>query len=344
VRDIVLPKTGFVDHAKTGVIRGNTAKAKEIYPRLYWKNNNSKCMPFDWKTFPLDIIVVEKTPPDRFDLRDSKKYVSVTNKYRLIETSCVVCEHDFSIICVFVTCKALPSLNELSSQARIAQEEARKDLKPRHSFAVGGNYTTDPEYKHKVRNALTERMAGTIWNDGLQTYTSATPGWQGKYFTQYFKRKPSSNIVKFALPFVGMYAVESVVVPAIAEERYRLHRKSQLPSALSGVPSYWMPATQVGISSDFSVKTHADSCIAGVTETIFWANQSLENLRFAVTTAKMQFDIGARPCVLFQRGSDEHGTVPTSGRGSCGLVLITKRNTIYHFRKTDEFTNRIVVD
>ena len=186
-------------------------------------------------------------------------------------------------------------------------------------------------------------MRGVIWNDGLQTYTSATPGWQGRYFTQFFRRRPGSSVGVFALPFVGMYAVERAVVPAVAELRLRLSRRARLPCALPGVPCETMPATQVGISRDFSVRTHADSCISGVTETIFWANRARSGLRFAVTSVELQFDIGRQECVLFRRGNEMHGTVP-GPPGSCGLVLISKRNTLYHFEQTDPFTNRVVVE
>ena len=81
------------------------------------------------------------------------------------------------------------------------------------------------------------------------------------------------------------------------------------------------------------------SCSSGVTETIFWANRDLPDLRFAVTSVRLQFDIGKQECLLFQKGSEEHGTVP-GGLGSCGLVLITKRNTLSHFCKDDAYTNR----
>ena len=65
----------------------------------------------------------------------------------------------------------MPSLNPLKTHARDALKVAKRDLVARHGFAIGGNYTTDPDMAQKRKNVMTEWMNGTIWNDGLQTYT-----------------------------------------------------------------------------------------------------------------------------------------------------------------------------
>ena len=149
-------------------------------------------------------------------------------------------------------------------------------------------------------------------------------------FTKYMRRRPTSDLTFFALPYVSMYALEQSVVPNIARARLQHARHSQLPPAFPGIPVALMPATQVGISVDFGVKTHADSCIDDVTETIFWGNYSISKCRFTVTSFRLTFDIGFEPCMLFQKGNEVHGTVPGC-RGSVGLVLISKKNTIRQF-------------
>lgn len=312
------------------LIRGGSAEARRVYPQLHWSDNDSSKPPVNWKKLPLDILVVDKEKKAESFFVDDGAYAKTTRAYTLLSSSCIVCDASYSIVCVFVTEAAVPSLRRLQRDARAALEEARRDLKPRHSFAVGGDYTRDPDMKEKRARVMQERMKGTIWNDGLQTYTSATPGWGGMYFTHYFRRQPGSSVVRFALPYVSMYDTERLVVPAIADKRLELAKEAGVPSAFKGMPLEWMPATQVGISHDFSVKTHADSCIAGVTESIFWANRALKSLRFAVTSCRVHFDIGKRPCMLFMKGNEMHGTVP-GGKGSCGLVLISKRNTLQQF-------------
>lgn len=313
------------------MIPGGSTEARSIYPQLYWEKNDSRQPHLDFHRFPLDILVVDRvSKPDQFFV-DDPKYQKTASTYHLIKGSCVVCDRRGSIMNVFLTSKDVPSLERVSTQARKALEEAKEDLKPRHSFAVGGDYTRDPDYHFKVNN-MQMRMAGTIWNDGLQTYTTPSKAWGGMYFTQYFRRKPHSDPTTFSLPYISMYAVEEAVVPAIADARYKLLKQANLPCAFPGLPCRLMPATQVGISEHFSVKTHADSCISSVTETIFWANHNVKNARFAVTSLKIAFDIGTQPCILFQKGNEMHGTVPGT-KGSCGLVLISKRNTLQQFER-----------
>ena len=93
-----------------------------------------------------------------------------------------------------------------------------------------------------------------------------------------------------------------------------------------------MPATQVGISENFSVKMHNDSCVPNTTETIFWANKNLKDIRFAVSSLEIAYDVGSQPCILFQKGNEMHATIP-GGKGSCGLVLISKRNTLQYYER-----------
>lgn len=314
------------------MIQGGTPEALEMYPKLFWEKNDSTCPHVNFEKYPLDILIVSRVKKPRTFYADDPEYAAVANEYPLITGSCVVCNAKGSIMNVYLTADDLPSLHDVARQARTALECAKADLKPRHSFAMGGDYShRDPEYGTKMKN-MHLRMNGTIWNDGLQTYTSATPGWGGKYFTQYFRRKPGTDLTTFSLPYVGMYNVEADAVPAIADARRTLLHAKEIPSAFPGIPGDWMPATQVGISEHFSVKTHGDSCISAVTETIFWANHGIQGGRFAVTSLEIAFDIGERPVILFQKGNEMHGTVP-GPQGSCGLVLISKRNTLQQFER-----------
>lgn len=343
-RDVVVPSV-FRRKSATDryMIPGASARARAIYPHLHWEKNDSTKPALNWTAFPLDILVVsgKVKPAPQFAVNDAN-YRRVTNKYFLITGSCVVCDDTYSILDVFLTSADMSSLNTLATQGRIALDEARRDLKPRESFALGGDYShRDPEMAERRKNAHVERMNGTIWNDGFQTYTVPNKDWGGKYFTQFTRRRPGSDLSLFALPYMGMYAVEQAVVPAIADARRRLHRDANLPSAFPGIPAATMPATQVGISHNFGVRTHADSCDLSITETIFWANRNIANARFAVTSLEIAFDIGTRPCILFQKGNEMHGTVP-GARDSCGLVLISKRNTLQQFQR-GTYTDRVIL-
>ena len=324
------------DHVSTPglrVVRGGTAEAREWYSKMYWDTNDNASPPVDVTRYPLDVIIVSrvKKPADFF--ANDPNYETTVKTYRLIRGSCIVCDETGSIMSVFVTATAIPEMHTVARQARVALEEAKRDLKARASFALGGDYQRfgQKEYREK-RKTMNSRTEGTIWSDGLQTYTIPRKAWGGMYFTQYFKRQPGSDATKFVLPYTSMYAIESAVVPSIARQRLQLLSDSKLPCAFPGIPCSMMPATQVGISEHFAVKTHADSCVHCVTESIFWANHNVRNGRFAVTSLEIAFDIGTQPVMLFQKGNEMHGTVP-GARGSCGLVLISKRNTLLQFEQ-----------
>lgn len=321
------------------VVRGGTPEAREWYARLYWETNDAPGPPVDTARYPLDVVIVETRvrKPEKFAVNDPR-YQQRTRTYALLKHSCIVCDARGSIMAVFVTATAIPEMRAVARQARVALEEAKRDLKPRETFAVGTDYTRDAAFRFKMKD-VGPRMAGSIWNDGLQTYSIPTRAWGGMYFTQYFRRRPHSDLTKFALPYAGMYAVERAVVPAIAQQRLKLMRESELPCAFPGIPGTLVPATQVGISENFAVKTHADSCVNCVTESIFWANVGVRDARFAVTSLEIAFDIGTQPCMLFQKGNEMHGTVP-GARGSCGLVLISKRNTLQQFER-GAYTDRV---
>jgi hypothetical protein len=342
-RGVVQPSDVRRDPVETPelhVVPGGSVEAELIYPKLHWEKNCEAGPHLDWARFPLDVVCVRRTRPANF-LVDDPEYQRTAHAYPLVRASCVVCDERHAIVAVFVTEGALASLGPLAEQARAALGEAARDLKPRRSFAIGGNYnSSDPEFYAKRALNMQQRMNGTIWNDGLQTYTIPRTKWGGMCFTQYVRRRPGSDLTAFALPYVGMYAVERAVVPAIAQARLRLLVDAQLPSAFPGLPREAMPATMVGISDNFAVKTHVDSCVSSVTETILWANRDVPNARFAVTSVQIAFDIGARPCILFQCGREMHGTVPGT-QGSCGLVLISKRMTLQRYER-GAYTDRIV--
>ena len=320
-------------------IAGDSPEARVLYPTLHWDRNESRQPMLNFREYPLDVLVVSSrvAKPASFFV-DDPAYARTAHTYPLVSRSCVVCDERGGILDIYLTSAEVASLNTISTQARAALEEAKCDLKPRSSFAVGGDYGhRDPEYATKMKN-MQMRMLGTIYNDGLQTYTIPNRHWGGMYFTQYFKRRPGSDLTRFALPYASMYATERAVSPAIADARLSLLRDAELPCAFPGVPCELMPATQVGISEHFSVRTHADSCISSVTETIFWANRGVRGARFAVTSIELAFDIGTRPCMLLQKGNEMHGTVP-GPQGSCGLVLISKRNTLQQYQR-GHYTDR----
>ena len=46
------------------------------------------------------------------------------------------------------------------------------------------------------------------------------------------------------------------------------------------------------------------------------------------------------PCMLFLKGNEMHGTVP--GTKGIGLVVTSKRNSLYHYRP-GSYTDRLII-
>lgn len=276
-----------------------------------------------WRGLPLR-VVGRVADPAMFHV-DDPAYAAACRTYTLVTESCIVADEDGDIVGVFVTEKALPCLAQMCDRGRAALAEARRNIAPRKSF--GRSCRSIGDLPHADRNAA--MISGNLYNDGLMTWAH-----MGESTTRYLPRNPDTpaeDLRTFAQPFVDLFACERAIVPDVARRRLKLAEACSLPGAFRGMPLDAMPATMVGVSENFSVKVHRDSCKVGITETIFWANRGI-HARFAITSCELAFDIGTKPCILFMKGNEPHGTVPGAA-GSCGLVLISKQNTLGSFHR-----------
>lgn len=325
-------------------ISGGTDDAHYIYKNMVWEghDNSNNLPPVNYSKLPLDILIVQRIPrasAPEYNTGDPK-YVDETSKYTLIHDSVIVVtpltsdNKSFGIICVWVNEKSMPILGDIKPVARRALESAELRLKSRTHFAT--NYHRNQGSNYRPTQSPKDMFCGKIYNDGLVTYGIPNRKYGGVEWQTYAKRDPAStdeDIVSFASPYVMMTATECTMVPQIAKSRLLSAQKSQIPGAFRGLPLNLCSATQVGVSKGFGVKTHADSCVKNVTESIYWANRGLKNHRFAVTSCNICVDIGLRPGILFMKGDEMHGTVPPPVNStSCGLVLISKRRCLQSFK------------
>ena len=346
-------------------LKGGSKEAQEAYPRMYWKDNPVRAtMAFDYMSYPVDVVVLKREKAIKFHA-DDPDWAKVPNKWPIINRGTVVVFEEtggYSIAGLYLTSKEVPALEHLYKvSVKPCLASARTNLPPRQTFAVQGA-TRDLKYidgkrkrsQHEAKLKGGKRrdfvapnkygtkfykkmMRGMIWNDGFGGYMSLTKGWRGKSWYDYFKRNPQINdkdAYDFARFYVELYEVEKQIVPPIAKYRRLLAGGVKLPSIFPGVPRNMCPVTMAGISYGFGNSTHNDSCVNGITETICWCNRNLKGdngtpLMFACTTARLAYDIGTRPVVLFQKGNEMHGTCVTNAtHKSRGMVLISKRRTL----------------
>ena len=290
------------------------------WENLYWADNPSSA-PAVVPNF--DVVVLPRQKALKLTCADEAYYDAV-DQYLRIDESCVIATRTrkgLEIIGVYVTDDS--SLDEVAELREPALAAARAHLRPRDSFASTGR-----SFDRKESNStIVKEMQGTIWNDGLQSYMTLCPKFQGRLFVDYYRRRSDMTdqaASDFARIFVAMYGLEKAVVPAVANFRLKLVDAVGFPEAIPGVPRELLPATCVGISHDFATKTHNDSCVKGMCETIYWPNRDL-SATFAITTVRVCLDIGRRPTLLFMKGNEMHGTAPSrEPNGSVGCVLISK--------------------
>lgn len=83
----------------------------------------------------------------------------------------------------------------------------------------------------------------------------------------------------------------------------------------------------MGGSISFSSDTHADINVRGTTETIIWRPDKTnpKPYIFNNSLAEMYFYIN-EDCMIYQVGTDPHGTLNTGNHGGVGFVNLTKKN------------------
>ena len=125
------------------------ARARALYPTLHWESNASALPALDWN-IPLDVVVVRRVRRPAQFLVNDPAYRRTAEGYATFGTPCAVCDERGALLCVFVTSAALPALERIADQARAALEEARRDLGPRTTFAVGSDYARDLLYRENA--------------------------------------------------------------------------------------------------------------------------------------------------------------------------------------------------
>jgi hypothetical protein len=269
----------------------------------------------------------EVASPTQYEARNPKKYLKSITDFDLVHESCHI--HTPQGVVTYITADDFNFLYKIHEMAMLT-------LLP----------TIDGGVKKRDVFLSKDGFAGLIANAGLNQYFDFH-GNKGTNLTR-FNVNPDFNLASFSKPFVAMYNVEKLVYNAIKhivpnrqpDQRLIEFKKSVdtkiLPEDVTcfpGIPVSTFPATQVGISSGFYVDVHADSSETNLTETIFWANENLNETYFVLEEYGIKFDVGTRPCMVLCPPSIRHGTAPGDER-SVGLVIITKRSILSQPKNT----------
>lgn len=260
-----------------------------------WKTINKSCVCIDKKTKRLlwIFIIGKDEPAIKYALRDANEIVEGFDKYA-----------------------------KLKSETFYTQQ-----------FFKGA--TKIPYVEKEDRPKEVSRYTGKNWLDGIQRYLDGSKG--HNVFAYYPIKKEGQEDFdwryKEARLYTLLYQLEKRYSPQTAQYRYDLAKNSNFVGSIPNIPIEMNPSTSMGSSIDFCSSFHSDSSKQGTLETIIWKG-TLGNKKsvFVNGISQHYFDLN-EDCMIFQVGTDYHGTAPTGSHGGLGFVNLTKSllvgNTTY---------------
>jgi hypothetical protein len=261
------------------------------------------------------------------EVSDPTRYLNQSD-FRTINRSCVGVDKDTNrILWVFVKGKDDPAIRYTLKHADDVVEGMDDYLKTKlkHFYSGFG------DWKGSGKDDREKRYTGKNWLDGLQRFFAKFKNRTGENWVAYYKMKEKgqSDIdwrYKELRLYSLLYQLEKRYVPASAEYRYFLADRVNLPGIGPKLSLELNPSTSVGGSINFSSSFHRDSSVRGTTEAIIWTPAKTGKQIF-VNGAGYYFNIDDY-CVIFQVGTDYHGTAPTGEHGGLGFVNLTKKNLV----------------
>ena len=189
----------------------------------------------------------------------------------------------------------------------------------------------------KDRPSEQDRYTGSNWLDGLQRYLDGT---KGHNLITYYPMKMEGQLDKTfryyqARLYAVLYAIEKRYSPQTAQYRLQLAKNANMVSSQPNLPLELNPSTSMGSSIDFCSSYHSDSSIRGTLETIIWKGSQGKSL-FVNGYSGHYFNL-KDDCMIFQVGTDYHGTAPTGAHGGIGFVNLSKSLLVGNTRWTHKF-------
>ena len=309
-----------------------TYKKKLLDDKYSWGGINKKENNLPACTIDLPII---KVKAKNKNYHKFKHEVTKYPKWKKIRTSCIVVDEDTNrILAIFIYARDDKNISRCLKNAFRLAELMDKHLKLKSKFFYSG-------YAFKIKSGFDkhvdkneeqkqkDKYTGKNWLEGLQNYFHASIG---RRVISYYHRNPAANddeeyLEELLWLYCCLYELEKRHCPAIAKHRYDLVKDLDSPGCFPGCPIELNPSTCMGGSISFSSDTHADSSVRGTTETIIWRPDKTnpKPYIFNNSLAEMYFDIN-EDCMIYQVGTDPHGTLNTGNHGGVGFVNLTKKN------------------
>ena len=303
----------------------NSFSKKEIDKKYYWKgvnNNLSNCT--------LDLPIIE------VDIKSKYKSLSWKDKkqpnWEIIKKSCIIADKKSKILlAIFVYTKDDPNITKCVEDSFELVKLIEKYLKLKNKIFYSG-FDTKLKDKKSVKLDRQDRYTGKNWLEGMQRYLDPSCGHN---ILAYYKRHPEANKDKKYLElllwqYCCLYELEKRHCPSVAQFRYDLVKDSNFPGCFTpSCPLELNPSTCMGASINFSSDTHADSSVEGTTETIIWRPDKTRKKPYLFGNSLIEKSFSIHDdCMIYQVGTDPHGTLNTGNHGGVGFVNLSKKNLV----------------
>jgi hypothetical protein len=361
-----LPSALSAPHVK--IYRAGTLKALEIVQRARWvgesTNTGTHVAPLLWQH--LDVILVMNACPPLATKEVAQKYMTVEGKYMCPQRlnkeagwtivrrpSLVVRESGMTeIISLYVTASCDPRIADVLKDGEAVQKGMQKYLqrvKFNNKKAMANVYVQRTKAAKAAERGLHGQTMGRPHNalrliemDGIHQLRYA-------YGYGYHSRDTAASkdlvfLESQARLYCGMSCLEAEHVPVISDYRNALSKRvTGFQGIFPGIGKHLCPASSIGASQGYVCDAHNDSCIKGLTESIFWTAPKGSRLpdgeqwTFANVEAGLLFDLqdGARSggSCIYIPGSVMHNSMPTRCEGhtmhaGMGFVLVTKNSAL----------------
>lgn len=256
---------------------------------------------------------------------EPEKYMG--QNFEIINNSCMGVDKDTNrILWIFIKSQDDPAIKYTMMDAIDVGKGMQKYLKKKVKFFYSnfhngwGNATEKRKYNYSGEN----------WLDGFQRYLCRyKPDKNSCNFVSNYPMKQNDDIdwkYKQLRLYSLLYQLEKRYCPASAKYRYNLAKNVNFTGLDPNLPLELNPSTSIGGSVNFASRLHTDSSVKGTLESIIWT-PATNGKQIFVNGAGYYFDINDY-CLMFQVGTDYHGTGATGNHGGYGFVNLTKKNLV----------------
>jgi hypothetical protein len=273
----------------------------------------------------------------------NEDYLNQSN-FKVIDKSCIgICKKTKRLLFYFITNEDDEDINFCLRDAEDVINGFNKYCpKKTKSFYSSFSSQKDKKNIYVKNNKDYKKYSGCNWLDGLQRFFCKFKDiGEGRNYIGYYKMNENGqNDLEWRFKkerlYSLLYHLEKKYVPEQAEYRLKLLDDSYCKGIM---PKELNPSTCMGASRDFSSSFHKDSSVKGTMESIIWTGAK-QGKQIFVNGAGFYFNIN-KNSLIFQVGTDYHGTANTGEHGGFGFVNLSKSNLLCNTETTKKLYDNI---